>query len=178
MTILSTDVQFLISAPMASSGYSKPGVPGNSLGLYCSTTQLSATVLDNLFQDLTGAENAAEQVDYQCVFVFNDNATDTMLSPVVWLPTQALSGPSTFAIGADPTAVSAYAASAAQAVAIRVPTLAPAGVTWTAPSSSVDGGVALPNIAAKSVQAVWIQRTGTGTAGLSAFDIDVTFDTI
>jgi hypothetical protein len=69
--------------------------------------------------------------------------------------------------------------SAAQAAVISNPTLAPSGVsTWAAPSSTFSGGVALPNIPAKNVAAVWIKRTATGVAGLNQLTIDVTFDTL
>lgn len=179
--IVTTDIQFLLSAPQAASGYTKPGTPGNSLGLFVATTQLSLTPLDNLFMDITGAENAAGQVDYGCLFIYNNNADHAMLNPVAWLPTSLLGSQNTatFAIGADTTAPSPLGSGSAQAVVISNPTLAPSGVTtWFAPSATSAGGVALPNIPAKDVAAVWIRRTANGTAGLNQFTVDVTFDTL
>jgi hypothetical protein len=179
--IVTSDIQFLLSAPQASSGYTKAGVPGNSLGLYVSTTQLSQTILNNMFSDLTGAQNAADQVDYTCLFVFNNNADHTMLNPVAWIPTGLLGNQNsaTFAIGADATAPSVLGSSPAQAAVISNPTLAPSGVnTWAAASSTSAGGVALPNIPAKYVQAVWIKRTANGVPGLNQLTVDVTFDTL
>lgn len=180
--IVAADIQFLLSSPQAGSGYTRAGVPGNSLGLYASTTQLSQTPLDNLFTDLTGAQNAASQVDYACLFIFNNNqASHTMISPVAWLPLSLL-GPgntASFAIGADPTAPSVLGSGSAQAVAIQNPTLAPAGVTtWQAPSATASTGVALPNIPSGYVAAVWIRRSASGSAGLNQFVVDVTFDTL
>ena len=86
--IVAADIKFLLSAPAATAGYVLPGSPGNSLGRFASTIQLSSASggLDNLFIDLTGAQNAADQVDYACVFIWNSHATLTMLSPAVWLP--------------------------------------------------------------------------------------------
>lgn len=181
MAIVTTDIQFLLSAPQASSGYTKPGTPGNSLGLYVSTTQLSATTLNNMFSDITGAQNAADQVDYACLFVFNNNASQTMLNPVAWLPSGLLGAQNsaTFAIGVDPQVPTVLGSSAAQAAVIASPTIAPTGVTtWYAPSATDAGGVALPNIPAKYVQAVWIKRTANGVAGLNQLVVDVTFDTL
>ena len=43
MAIAASDIKFLLSAPVATAGYTMPGVPGNSLGLYASTSQLSTT---------------------------------------------------------------------------------------------------------------------------------------
>lgn len=179
--ILTTDIEFLLSAPMASAGYTMPGVPGNSLGKFASTTQLSGTALDNLFPDLSGAQNAADQVDYACLFVYNGNGTDTMLSPVFWLPSGALGSGNTalFAVAADPTTPSALGSGSQQAVAIQNPSQAPAGVgTWYGPSASASGGAPLAYIPAGCVAAVWLRRTATGTASVNQFDVDVTFDTL
>lgn len=179
--ILTTDIQFLLSAPQAASGYTKAGVPGNSLGLYVSTTQLSQTMLNNMFSDLTGAENAASQVDYTCLFFYNNNADHSMLNAVAWIPSGLLGGQNsaTFALGADPTTPTVLGSSAAQAGVISNPTIAPSGVTtWAAPSLTSSGGVTLPTIPAKYVAAVWIKRTANGGAGLNQLTVDVTFDTL
>src|SRR6185503_14905295 len=128
----------------------------------------------------SGAQNAADQVDYACVFIFNSNQTHSMLNPVAWLPTSLLGPGNTvaFAIGADPTPPSALGSTLPQAAVIVNPTTAPAGVpAWAAPSSS-PGGVALPNIPASSVQAVWIRRTANGAASTNSVTLDVTFDTL
>jgi hypothetical protein len=104
-----------------------------------------------------------------------------MLNPVAWIPTGLLGNQNsaTFAIGADATAPSVLGSSPAQAAVISNPTLAPSGVnTWAAASSTSAGGVALPNIPAKYVQAVWIKRTANGVPGLNQLTVDVTFDTL
>jgi hypothetical protein len=181
VAIAASDIQFLLSSPQAGSGYSRAGIPGNSLGLFASTTQLSTTPMDSLFNDITGAQNAAGQVDYAALFIFNNNADHTMLNPLAWLPSSLLGSgnTATFAIGADPTPPSALGSTLPQAVAITNPTTAPAGVTtWASPSASSAGGVSLPNIPAKSVAAVWIRRTANGTASLNTFVADITFDTL
>ena len=177
--IVSSDVQFLLSAPMAASGYTMPGVPGNSLGLYASTTQVITDTQDNLFTDLTGSQNAADQVDYQALFIFNSNSTHTMLSPMAWLPSGLITGSCTFAIAADLTLPSSYTSSSPQALSILNPLQAPAGITtWAAPSSGSSGGVALPNIPARSVAAVWIRRTANGSASSVSVTPEVTFSTL
>lgn len=179
--IQTTDVKFYLSAPQAGSGYVMPGSPGNSLGKYVSTTQLSATTLDNLFPDLTGAQNAADQVDYACLFIYNGNASDTMISPVAWLPTALLgnTNTATFAIGADINPPSVLGSGSVQAAVISSATVAPTGVaSWHGPSAASVGGVALPNIPAQYTAAIWIQRSAGGGAGLNTFSVDVTFDTV
>lgn len=182
MSIVAGDIKFLLSAPVATAGYVLPGSPGNSLGKYASTSQLSITNngLDALFPDLTGAQNAADQVDYQCLFIWNSHATLAMLTPYAWLPSGLLGNGNTavFAVGADPTLPSPLGSSSLQAVGIANPVQAPSGVnTWYGPSTVSTNGVALPNIPAGDVAAVWIRRTANGAAGLNQFTLDVTFDT-
>lgn len=183
MAIVASDIKFLLSAPQATAGYILPGSPGNSLGKYAATTQLSTASggLDSLFLDLTGAQNAADQVDYACVFIWNGNGNHTMLTPYAWLPVGLLGNTNTsaFAVGADPILPSALGSSGAQAVGIANSLQAPSGVnTWAGPSSISTNGIALPNIPAGSVAAVWIRRTANGAAGLNTFTLDVTFDTL
>ena len=180
--ITANQVQFLLSAPQAAAGYTKPGSPGNSLGLYVSTSQLSTANngLDALFTDLTGAQNAADQVDYACLFVYNSNGTNSMLNGVAWLPTGLLGAgnQALFAIAVDTTPPSALAASTAQALSIQSPIQAPGGLTWYAPSPSSSGGHRSPTVPAGDVLALWIRRTANGVAASNQVGIDVTFDSL
>jgi hypothetical protein len=146
-----------------------------------STTQLSATALDNLFTDLTGAQNAASQVDYQCVFILNNTASgNSMLNTVAWIPTSSnVTGATTHSLGVDTTASTIKTSSAVQALTIANATTAPSGVTFVAPSSTNAGGVSLGTIAPGWVRAVWIRRTATNSAPLNAdgFTLEIDFDT-
>lgn len=174
------EVQYLLSAPNASAGYASPGSVYNSNGMYCSTTQVNLSVaLNNLFPDLTGPQNAAQQIDYQCVFMYNSDETDTMVSPTVWIPSSSVtSSVIAWAIGLDPTGVSAYNTDDEQALLISSPYIAPPGINWRGPSVSVAGGVSAGNIGPGQVCPVWIRRTATGNPGTSEFNLQVTFNTI
>lgn len=178
--ILTTDIQFLLSAPQAAAGYVMPGSPGNSLGLFTSTSQLSAST-DNLFTDLTGAQNASFQVDYGCVFIYNSNQFDAMLNPVAWLPSALLgvNNTATFQIGADGTSPSPLSSVYAQAAVIQSPILPPSNIaTWATPSANATGGVALSVIPPGCVAAVWIRRTAHGTASGNSVTVQVTCDSL
>lgn len=179
--IVSSDILYYLSAPGASAGNATAGTVGNSLGKYISTTQLSSTPLDNLFPDLTGAQNAASQVDYACVFVLNNTASgNSMLNTVAWIPTSGnIVGATTHAIGVDTTAASAKASASAQALVIANATTAPTGVTFVAPSATNSGGVSLGTIAPGYCRAIWIRRTATNSAPLNndGFTLEVDFDT-
>lgn len=178
--IVASDIVFLLSAPGATSGYSASGTPGQSWGGYCSDTVLSTTALDNLFTDLTGAENAADQVDYACLFVLNNTASgNSMLNTIAWIPTASnVTGATQHAIAVDTNAASAKGSSTAQALSIASATTAPTGLTWASPSSTNAGGVSLGTIPPGSVRAIWFRRTATNSAPLNSdgFTVEVDFD--
>jgi hypothetical protein len=184
--IVASDIQFLLSAPSASAGNATAGTPGASWGKYVSNTLLSSTPLDNLFSDITGAENAASQVDYACVFILNNTASgNSMLNTVLWLPSSAdVAGGATVAVGLDPTAATVKTSSAIQAVTISAATNAPSGVsTWQAAVSSDPGagagGLAIGTIAPGNVKAFWVKRTAHNTTPVNAdgFGWQIDFDT-
>lgn len=170
MSILPTDILFKLSAPNATSGSSQAGVPGLSWGNFVATTVLSNVSLDNLFQDITGPENVALQVDYACFFIHNNTATGlSMLGTVVWLPSSgSVVGGANVAIALDPTGATSLTANTAQAVKISSPVIAPSGVTgWVGPSSTSSGGLTIGTILPGQVYPVWVQRTATNSPALA-----------
>lgn len=163
MPIASTDILFKKSVTSGSAGNTTAGGgAGTSLGKYVSTTVIADATLDNLFPDVSGDENAANNVDYQCVFFHNNHATLTLQNAVVWLSADVAGG-SNIAIGVDPTAASAVGASAAQALQIADKNTAPAGVTFSAPTTKA-AGLAIGSIGPGQVKAVWVRRTATNSA--------------
>lgn len=175
-----SDVQILLAAPQAGSGYSVPGTVYNSRGKWASTTQLNAAVpMNNLFPDLTGPQNAAGQVDYQCLFAYNTDLTTTMKNVFAWIPSSSVVGPVNWAVGADATGATSYNSILQQAGLITAPTIAPATVTtWFGPSSAPSGGAQLPNIGPGQVAAFWVRRTAVNSAAFAGdvFNLQVTFD--
>lgn len=175
-----SEVEYLLAAPNASAGYAVPGTVYNSNGKYCSTTQVNVSVAaNNLFPDLTGVQNAAQMVDYQCVFVYNSDTVSSMTGTTVWLPSSAIvSNAVNWAIAADPTGVSNYNTASQQALLIANPQTAPAGISsWTGPSATFSGGVNIGTIGPRQVYPIWVRRTATGVAAATAgFTLQVTFN--
>ena len=176
-----SDVQILLAAPQAPSGYVSPGSLYNSLGRWMSTTQLNADVSqNNLFPDVTGPQNAAGQVDYQCLFVFNTNSTDTMKNVLAWIPTSSVTGALEWAVAADTTSPSAFNATVTpQAGFITAPTIAPSTVAaFFGPSSASSGGASMPTLAPGMVAALWVRGTAVDSPAFSGagFNLQVTFD--
>lgn len=177
MAITASDILFKLSTTSGAAGNANAGTVGASLGKYISTTQLSGTALHNLFPVLTGAQNAASQVDYQCVFVHNNHATLTATSASLYLSGDVVGG-AAVAIGVDPTAASAISSASAQALQIASSTTAPAGVAFSAPTT--DGtGISLGDIGPGQCKAFWVRRTAANTAALAndGTTLNVAFDT-
>lgn len=174
--ITSGEILFKYSVA-AAAGNTTAGTAATSLGDQISTTAWSGGAANDLFDDITGAENAASTVDYRCIFVHNSNAANVLENAVVYLSAETAGGAS-IAVGADTTASSALGAATQQALIIANETTAPAGVTFSSPTTA-GTGVALGNIAAGSVKAFWIRRTAANTAALSndGVTIAVTGDT-
>src|ERR1044072_9366049 len=154
MAISSSDILFKLSLKTGSAGNSAPQPdPNASLGKYISTTQLSGTALNNLFDNISGAENAASTVDYRCVFVHNSHATLTLQNAVVYVSAE-VSGGASVAIAVDNTAASALGSASAQADQITNETTAPTGVgAFSTPTTSA-AGLSLGSIPACPTRAV------------------------
>lgn len=163
MAISSSDIKFKLSIKTGSAGNSQAQSDvDESLGKYISTTELSGTSLNNLFDDITGDENAASDVEYRCLFIHNSHATLTWLDPKVWIGSET-SGGASVAIGIDTTAASTIGASSAQALEVADEGTAPAGVSFSSPTSKATG-LSLGDLPAGQCRAIWVRRTAANTA--------------
>lgn len=175
--ITSGEILFKGSVSAAAGNTTAQTDPNQWLGDQVSTTAWAGGAANDLFDDVTGAENAASDVEYRCVFVHNTNAANVLENAVVYLSAETAGGAS-IAVGADTTAASAVGSASAQAVTIANENTAPAGVTFSSPTTA-GAGVALGNIGVGQVKAFWIRRTAANTAALSndGVTIAVTGDT-
>ena len=167
MAIVASDIKFRLSTTSGSQGNSVAGTIANALGKYASTTDIADGVLNNVFDDVSGSENAALDVEYRCVFIYNSHATLTYQNAVVWMDSQVAGG-ADCAIGVDPTAASGVNATSAQAVQVANEDTAPAGVTFQTTPVSRATALALGNIGPGQVKAVWIRRSATNSAPLAS----------
>lgn len=166
MAITASDIKYRLSTTSGSAGNSTAGgAAGASLGKYMSTTDLVDNTLNNLFPDVTGDENAASNVDYQCIFIYNAHGSLTWQSPKVWISAE-VSGGAAAAIGIDTTAASAQNNASAQGLIIANKDTAPSGVSFSSPTSKATG-LSLGSLAAGQVRAVWIRRTAANSAALN-----------
>lgn len=150
----------------AAAGNTTAGTAATSLGDQISTTEMPDATLNALFDDVSGAENAASDVEYRCIFIHNSNAANALQSAAVWLSSEVAGG-AAIAIGVDTTAASAIGAAVAQALTVADESTAPSGVSFSSPASFATG-VALGDIPAGYCRAIWVRRTAANTAALNS----------
>ena len=128
-------------------------------GVKSSNTMSSAT--NGLFDVVTAAQAAAGLVEYRCIYLHNENATDTMTNARVWISAQASPVGSVLAIGVGAAAVNSTE------TAVANEATAPAGVVFSEPTTAATG-LALGDIPAGQHRALWLRRTVTAGAASSA----------
>jgi hypothetical protein len=172
MAITGTDILQKLSVTTGAAGNSVGGTPAGSLGKYISTTAITDATLDNLFDDISGDENTGSVVDYRCYFIHNNHGTLTWQNVVAYISAETAGGASV-SIGVDTTAASALANASAQAVTVATELTAPAGASFTAPTTKATG-IALGSIAAGQVRGLWVRRTAANNAALDLDSATVT----
>jgi len=169
MPIVTADIKIKLSTKSGSAGNSlAQGNVSASLGKYISTTELVTATANNLFDNVTGAENAASAVDYRCIFVHNSHATLSLENTAIYISSQ-VSGGTTLAIAIDDIAASAIGSSSAQAFTATTETTDPdAGVgAFSSPSSS-GSALSLGTIPAGFCRAFWVRRTAANTVAVDS----------
>jgi len=174
MAIQPGDIVLNYSIKTGSAGNTTASNAASSLGKYVSTTEIASGVLYNLFPTLTGDQNSSGASDYKCVFVRNKHSTLTLIAPVVWL-TGLTASSTTYSIGLDSNPASLVGASAAQAALIATTANAPAGVTFSAPTTK-SAGIALGDLPPLSCIALWVKRKANDTGALASDSITLALD--
>jgi hypothetical protein len=160
MPIINTDIVLRLSVKTGSAGDSTASSEAASLGKYVATTVITHAALNNLFDDTSGAESAAGDIEYRCFFVLNNHATLTLANATIEVLSQ-LAGGGSVDLATDNIAVSAKGSASAQAAEIANESTGPVGV-----GAYGAGPLALGNLGPGQVKAVWARRTvGAGASG-------------
>lgn len=171
MAITATDILYKFSVA-AAAGNTTAGTAAGSLGDQISTTEITSALLHNLFDVVTGDENAASDVEYRCFFVHNNHATLTWENAVVWVSANVAGG-ANVALGVDPAAASAIGAATQQAsISSTEGTVPTPAVTFTdyAAGSAIDvkaRGLSVGSLTAGQCRAIWVRRTAANNAALN-----------
>jgi hypothetical protein len=159
VAITSADIKYRLSVT-AATGDSSAGTAATSLGDQVSTTAITTATLNNLFDDVSGAEAAAGDIEYRCIFVLNDHATLTLQAAQVTIASQTAGG-GLIDIALDNIAVSAKGSASAQAAQIANESTSP-GASAGAFGA---GPLAIGDMAPGQVKGIWLRRTVTAGAG-------------
>ncbi len=159
MPIVTADVQFRLSGGASNTN------PNTSLGGVMSSSAWAGGVLGDLFDNVSGTENTNSTVDFRCVYVRNNHATLQWQAVFAWISAEVAGG-ANVAIGLDP-AVAGNGSTTGVAATVANETTAPAGVTFTSPTTKA-GGLSLGSLNATLGRAIWIRRTATNSAAANA----------
>lgn len=94
MSILATDIKFYLS------GGASNADPNAALGGLKSSVEVVDDTLNNLFDDVSGAEHAAGDTEYRCIFVKNNSAEDAK-NVKIYLQSNTPAADSAVTIGLD-----------------------------------------------------------------------------
>lgn len=152
MVIMETDIEYRFSGGVSNS------VNTASLGGTISSVAVPANMSEGLFDNVNEDESTAGDMEYRCIYVRNGHATLTWMNVRLWITMNTPSNDDTIAVGLDPAALNANAASVANE------NTAPTGVTFTSPVDKATG-LSLGNIPPGGRRAVWFRRTVNANAG-------------
>lgn len=163
MPILTTDIKYKLSGGAANAD------PLASIGGTKSSVDSGATIFD----DVSSGEATSGDVEYRCIYILNTHATLDYQTAKVWIQAQTPSADTDVAIG-----LAAAGLNAAE-TAVANENTAPAGVTFSAPSSFA-GGLSLGTIPAGQYYGVWVRRTVNAAAASASdsFTLRVQGDTL
>jgi len=115
--------------------------------------KLTSGVLNNIFPDLTGAQNRDLAVSHRAVAIVNNHATLTLTNARIWFRTVDPGGAG-FAIALDSLGVVAKTAQIIET---------PSGLTFTSPTTS-GTGLLVSSLAPGQAVGLWIRRVATASA--------------
>jgi len=121
--------------------------PDASLGGVSSSTEISATPLNNLFDDISPSEAEAGDIEYRALSIYNSGDASAV-GIELWFESNTTSDDTDVAIGVD----SGTQTIANEGTAPNDPT-----ITFTAPTSG--SPLSLTDIAASGARRIWIRRT-------------------
>jgi hypothetical protein len=162
MPIVAADIAYRMSGGAANA------TPLLSIGGIKSANAMPAGILD----DVSGAESAAGDINYRCIYVHNAHATLTLQAARIWIQANTPSADTTIDIGLGAAAVNATE------TAVANEATAPAAVAFSAPANFA-AGLVIGDIPPGQHKAVWLRRTVNAAAAASAdtFTLRVQGDT-
>jgi len=154
MPITASDINYRLSGGAGNTS------PNASLGGAMSTVGggvITTAVLNNLFDNVSGAEAAAGDIEYRGIYIENAHGSLTWEAVVAWIDSVTTSADDEFDIALADEAVGAAMET------ITDESTAPVGPSFTRPVSK-GTGLSIGNIAFGLYKGIWIRRTVTAGA--------------
>jgi hypothetical protein len=149
MPITATDIEFRQSG-------------ASNLGGTISGSAVSGA-LNGLFDYVTGAESAAGDTEYRCVYAMNNHGSLTLYGAKVWISVNTPAAGTAAQIGLGAAAIGGTESTTANEGT------APAGVTFY-DAATEGASLSIGDLGPGQYKAVWIKRTVT--AGAAAYNSD------
>ncbi len=154
MPIIASDIQYRLSGGAANTD------PDASLGGAMSTVGgglITTAVLNNLFDDVTGAEGDTGDTEYRCIYIKNNHGSLTLSNTVIWIATETPSSDSLVDLALGGAGLNGTAETVVDE------STAPSGETFSHPTSK-GGGLSLASLASGEFFPVWIRRVISASA--------------
>lgn len=154
MPIVASDIKFVVS------GGASNVDPNAALGGAISTQAggiITTDVINNVWDDVSGAESSAGDIEYRAVFIKNTHGTLTYTAAKVWISSNTTSADDTVDIALADEGIN----NTIETIANE--STAPVGPSFSAPTSFATG-LSLGNLAAGQAYGIWIRRTVTAGA--------------
>lgn len=167
MPVLTTDIKFYQSGGAGNTN------PNASLGGIKSNTEVVDNVLNNLFDDVSGVEHAAGDINYRCIYVKNNSAV-IAYNVKLYISFNTPAVDDTINIGLDLAGLNATADTIADEA--TAPDPAVTFVTAVDYANALDLG----DIPAGEVYAFWIKRivsAGSTAEAANEATIEISVDT-
>lgn len=148
MAIASTNLKLQLSGGTSNTD------PDLALGGAISSTEITTDTLDNLFDEVTGTEHSAGDVEYRAIYFKNTSGSDSAYSTKIWVSQNTPSTEDEVTIGLDPVGLNGTATT------ISTENDAPTGVTFGSHNTE-ETALSLGTVGAGGYYALWVKRTVT-----------------
>lgn len=150
--------------------------PDLSLGGARSTTEVSSTAMNNLFDNVDSTEATNGDVEYRCFYFRNEDAdVNGLISPKLWFVSNTPSPTTNMKMGLDIAGLNGTATTIANE------STAPSNVVFSDTYTTKALGLALPDMYENDYIAIWFERTinsSTASASSDLTTIRVEGDTV
>ena len=151
MAITAADLEFYLSGGAGNTD------PNASLGGIISTTAITNSSDNNLFDDVSGDEADAGDTEYRGIYLKNNHGSLTLQTSVVWFSSNTTSADDTLAMALAGEGVNATMETIANE------STAPSGESFSSPASK-GAGLAVGNVAFGQRYGLWLRRTVSAAA--------------